>query len=87
MAFTLKKQTKVTEAAEEVAVEEVVAKKTIIQPVQNNEISKDEIIKALDSLAKLKVEQDRIVAYLTLRMNNKPIDIYVSSDTVSLEFV
>ena len=50
-----------------------------------NELSKEEILKALDSLAKLKIEQERIVAYLTLRINNKPIDVYVSSDSVTVE--
>ncbi len=51
----------------------------------NVDLTKEEIIKALDSLAKLKIEQERIVAYLTLRINNKPIDIYVNSDSVTIE--
>ena len=51
----------------------------------NDDISREEIIKALDSLAKLKREQERIVEYLTMRINNKPIDIYVSSDSVTIE--
>ena len=53
--------------------------------VDNDDISREEIIKALDSLAKLKREQERIVEYLTMRINNKPIDIYVSSDSVTIE--
>ena len=51
----------------------------------DEEMSKAEIIKALDSLAKLKKEQERIVEYLTKRINKKPIDIYVSSDSVTVE--
>jgi outer membrane protein OmpA-like peptidoglycan-associated protein len=49
------------------------------------EMSKAEILKALDSLASLKREQERIVEYLTKRINKKPIDIYVSSDSVTIE--
>lgn len=51
----------------------------------DDEISKAEILKALDSLAKLRLEQDRIVEYLTKRINKKPIDIMVSSDSVTIE--
>lgn len=51
----------------------------------NDEIAKEEIIKALDSLATLKREQERIVEYLTKRINKKPIEILVSSDSVSIE--
>ena len=51
----------------------------------DDEMSKDEIIKALDSLAKLKREQERIVEYLTKRINKKPIDVFVSSDSVTVE--
>ena len=51
----------------------------------DDEISKAEILKALDSLAKLRIEQDRIVEYLTKRINKKPIDIMVSSDSVTIE--
>jgi outer membrane protein OmpA-like peptidoglycan-associated protein len=50
-----------------------------------DEISKAEILKALDSLATLKREQERIVEYLTKRINKKPIDIFVSSDSVTIE--
>jgi outer membrane protein OmpA-like peptidoglycan-associated protein len=51
----------------------------------DNEISKSEILKALDSLATLKREQERIVEYLTKRINKKPIDVFVSSDSVTIE--
>ena len=51
----------------------------------NDELTKAEIIKALDSLASLKREQERIVEYLTKRINKKPIDIFVSSDSVTVE--
>jgi hypothetical protein len=51
----------------------------------DDEISKTEILKALDSLATLKREQERIVEYLTKRINKKPIDIFVSSDSVTIE--
>lgn len=51
----------------------------------DDEISKAEILKALDSLATLKKEQERIVEYLTKRINKKPIDIMVSSDSVTVE--
>ena len=48
-------------------------------------ISKAEILLALDSLAKLKTEQERIVNYLTKRINKKPILIYTASDSVNVE--
>jgi outer membrane protein OmpA-like peptidoglycan-associated protein len=51
----------------------------------DDDITKEEIIKALDSLAKLKREQERIVEYLTKRINKKPIDVLVSSDSVTVE--
>lgn len=51
----------------------------------DDEISKDEILASLDSLAKLKIEQERIVEYLTKRINKKPIDVLVSSDSVTIE--
>ena len=66
----------------------IVAKPMVVtqaKQVESNDLSREEIIKALDSLAKLKIEQERIVAYLTLRINNKPIDVYVNSDTVTVE--
>mgnify|MGYP000514685603 FL=1 len=51
----------------------------------DDEISKAEILSALDSLAKLRIEQERIVEYLTKRINKKPIDVMVSSDSVTVE--
>lgn len=68
----------------------VVVAKPIIQVASpstyvDDEISKAEILKALDSLATLKREQERIVEYLTKRINKKPIDVFVSSDSVSIE--
>jgi outer membrane protein OmpA-like peptidoglycan-associated protein len=51
----------------------------------DDEISKAEILKALDSLATLKREQERIVEYLTKRINKKPIDVFVNSDSVTIE--
>ena len=66
----------------------IVAKPLVVtqaKQVESHDLSREEIIKALDSLAKLKIEQERIVAYLTLRINNKPIDVYVNSDTVTVE--
>ena len=62
-----------------------ISKNTSMKEVPNTEISKEEILKALDSLTNLKLEQERIVAYLTLRINKKPIDIFVSSDSVMIE--
>ncbi len=51
----------------------------------DEELSKEEILKSLEVLAKLKKEQERIVDYLTKRINKKPILIYVTTDTVSVE--
>lgn len=50
-----------------------------------DEMAKEEILKALDSLATLKREQERIVEYMTKRINKKPIDVLVSSDSVTIE--
>lgn len=57
------------------------------QKVEEEEeaISKAEILQALDSLAKLKIEQERIVNYLTKRINKKPIVVYTESDVVNVE--
>ena len=52
---------------------------------KDEELSKAEIILALDSLAKLKIEQERIVEYLTKRINKKPIDVFVTGDSVNIE--
>jgi outer membrane protein OmpA-like peptidoglycan-associated protein len=51
----------------------------------NDEYAKEEILKALDSLATLKKEQERIIEYMTKRINKKPIDVFVSSDSVTIE--
>jgi hypothetical protein len=48
-------------------------------------ITKREIVNALDSLAKLKEQQERIVQYLTKRINKKPIEIFTNADSVSVE--
>jgi outer membrane protein OmpA-like peptidoglycan-associated protein len=52
---------------------------------EDEDLTKEEILKSLDVLAKLKLEQERIVEYLTKRINKKPILIYISSDSVSIE--
>jgi outer membrane protein OmpA-like peptidoglycan-associated protein len=52
---------------------------------EDESLTKEDIVKALDSLAKLKREQERIVEYLTKRINKKPIDVFVSSDSVTVE--
>ena len=93
-AVVVKPLVKKDTVARVVAVKPIVKKDTMANSpivvtqamqVENDDISKEEIIKALDSLAKLKREQERIVAYLTMRINNKPIEIYVSSDSVTIE--
>jgi outer membrane protein OmpA-like peptidoglycan-associated protein len=61
----------------------IIAKPSVME--SDDELSKEEIINALDSLATLKKEQERIVDYLTKRINKKPIDIFVSSDSVTIE--
>ena len=64
----------------------VVIKAPVAPAVEEEDaITKEEIIKALDSLAKLKTEQERIVNYLTKRINKKPILIYTESDSVNVE--
>lgn len=86
----IKKDTVIKVIPIDVKVKDTIQKKaeikiSKIQKLENSEITKEEILKVLDSLAKLKIEQERIVSYLTMRINNKPIDIYVSSDTVTVE--
>ena len=61
----------------------MVAKPSTVK--EEETLTKEDIIKALDSLAKLKKEQERIVEYLTKRINKKPIDVFVSSDSVTVE--
>jgi outer membrane protein OmpA-like peptidoglycan-associated protein len=70
----------------------IAAKKVVKDEVKVAEVStysddmaKEEILKALDSLATLKREQERIVEYMTKRINKKPIDVLVSSDSVTIE--
>ena len=66
----------------------IIAKSDLVSTpkvVVEEDITKEEILKSLDILAKLKLEQERIVEYLTKRINKKPILIYVSSDSVSIE--
>ena len=65
-----------------VAKSDIVSKPTV---AVEEDMTKEEILKSLDILAKLKLEQERIVEYLTKRINKKPILIYVSSDSVSIE--
>ena len=70
-------------------VKSVAEKKTIVkidkQLPKEDEYTDVDIIKALDSMAKLKREQERILAYMQKRINKKPIIIYVTSDTVDIE--
>ncbi len=49
------------------------------------EYSKEDILKALDSLATLKKAQERIIEYMTKRINKKPIIVFVNSDTLAIE--
>lgn len=66
----------------------IIAKPDIVStPIAavEEDITKEEILKSLELLANLKLEQERIVEYLTKRINKKPIIIYVSSDSVSIE--
>ena len=74
---------KVKDSVKVAAPKVIIAKASEIMP--NEDLSKEDIIKALDSLAKLKKEQERIVEYLTKRINKKPIDVFVSSDSVTVE--
>ncbi len=39
----------------------------------------------MDSLAKLRREQERIVEYLTKRINKKPIEVFTYADSVTVE--
>ena len=53
--------------------------------LEEADLTKEEILKSLETLANLKKEQERIVEYLTKRINKKPIYIFVSSDSVDIE--
>ena len=75
----------VVKVANMVVVSKPVVKVAAPSTYVDEEISKAEILKALDSLATLKKEQERIVEYLTKRINKKPIDVFVSSDSVTVE--
>ena len=48
-------------------------------------ITREELLAALDSLAKLRREQERIVEYLTKRINKKPIEVFTYADSVTVE--
>jgi outer membrane protein OmpA-like peptidoglycan-associated protein len=65
-----------------------------VQPTTNNQqlttdeedrITREELLAALDSLAKLRREQERIVEYLTKRINKKPIEVFTYADSVTVE--
>ena len=53
--------------------------------LEEADLTKEEILQSLETLANLKKEQERIVEYLTKRINKKPIYIFVSSDSVDIE--
>jgi outer membrane protein OmpA-like peptidoglycan-associated protein len=52
---------------------------------EENDQADLELRQAFESLSKLKKEQERIINYLTKRVNKKPIYIYTTSDSVSVE--
>ena len=56
-----------------------------VAELEEADLTKEEILKSLETLANLKKEQERIVEYLTKRINKKPIYIFVSSDSVDIE--
>ena len=55
------------------------------QQIREEEYTDIDIIKALDSMANFKREQERILSYIQKRINKKPIIIYVASDSVDIE--
>jgi len=59
--------------------------KMVKQQIREEEYTHIDIIKALDSMANLKREQERILSYIQKRINKKPIIIYVASDSVDIE--
>jgi hypothetical protein len=70
------------------------SKPAAVQPTTNNQqlttdeedrITREELLAALDSLAKLRREQERIVEYLTKRINKKPIEVFTYADSVTVE--
>ena len=56
-----------------------------VAELEEADLTKEEILQSLETLANLKKEQERIVEYLTKRINKKPIYIFVSSDSVDIE--
>ncbi|MFZ9263223.1 MAG: hypothetical protein ACO3AA_07815, partial [Chitinophagaceae bacterium] len=52
---------------------------------EEDRITREELLAALDSLAKLRREQERIVEYLTKRINKKPIEVFTYADSVTVE--
>ena len=52
---------------------------------EEERISREELLAALDSLAKLRREQERIVDYLTKRISKKPIEVFTYADSVTVE--
>ncbi|MDE3236586.1 MAG: OmpA family protein, partial [Bacteroidota bacterium] len=63
----------------------VIAADARSEAAQENAQRKQELISVLDSLARLKSEQERIVTYLTKRINKTPIPIYTAADSVTIE--
>ena len=60
-------------------------KSSALSEDEEERISRAELLAALDSLAKLKREQERIVEYLTKRINKKPIEVFTTADSVTVE--
>ncbi|MFN5439822.1 MAG: OmpA family protein [Bacteroidota bacterium] len=56
-----------------------------LTPEEEDRITREELLAALDSLAKLRREQERIVEYLTKRINKKPIEVFTYADSVTVE--
>ncbi len=52
---------------------------------EEDRITREELLAALDSLAKLRREQERIVEYLTKRIKKKPIEVFTYADSVTVE--
>ncbi len=88
--FIVKRDTIATVKAKPIVKKDTIKKDVILIAKTSSynddyEFGKEEILKALDSLATLKKEQERIIEYMTKRINKKPIDIFVSSDSVFIE--
>ena len=67
-----------------IAKQQLVLKKIKETQIEDS-ITRKEILAALEELSKLKREQERIVEYLTKRINKKPIEIYTNADSVTVE--